>query len=165
MQPNIEHYAQYADKYYELATQGRQCYEIKYNIRDKNRSMWTCIQRCSKLHNSTSQEGTWDQSLGYLCRKGPGTSHQGTSPERYLGPVTGVPSRKGPGTSHWGVPQKGHGTNGCILGWRWGTPLPSVNRHTNWKYNLLSWALKNNLTTPPSINTTWSTNVPNQSPL
>ena len=44
MQSKIEHYAQYADKYYELATQGRQCYETKYNIIDKNRSMWTCIQ-------------------------------------------------------------------------------------------------------------------------
>ena len=30
MQPNIEISA---DKYYELATQGRQCYETKYNIK------------------------------------------------------------------------------------------------------------------------------------
>ena len=30
MQPNIEHYVQYADKYYELATQGRQSYETVY---------------------------------------------------------------------------------------------------------------------------------------
>ena len=45
MQPNIEHYV---DKYYELATQGRQCYETKYNIKDKNRSMWTCIQTVTR---------------------------------------------------------------------------------------------------------------------
>ena len=34
----------------------------------------------------------------------------------------GFTSRKGPGTSHWGTPQKGHGTSGSIMGWRWGTP-------------------------------------------
>ena len=53
----------------------------------------------------------------------------------------GYPARKGPGTSHWGSPQKGcrtsgskyyglemgysqkgHGTSGSIMGWRWGTP-------------------------------------------
>ena len=34
------------------------------------------------------------------------------------------PPRKGPATSNWGTPQKEHGTNGSIMGWRWGTPPP-----------------------------------------
>ena len=37
--------------------------------------------------------------------------------------------RKGLGASHWGTPQKGHGTSGSIMGWRWGTPI-DVDRHT-----------------------------------
>ena len=46
---------------------------------------------------------------------------------------TGVTLQKGHGTSHWGTPRKdmthpwkGHGTNGSIMGWRWGTPLLQV---------------------------------------
>ena len=34
------------------------------------------------------------------------------------------PPHKGPETSHWGTPQKGHGTSGSIMGWRWGKPPP-----------------------------------------
>ena len=37
-----------------------------------------------------------------------------------LGPVTGVPS------------QKGHGTSGSIMGWRWGPPLERT--WNQWKY-------------------------------
>ena len=54
----------------------------------------------------------------------------------------GYPPGKAPGTSHWGnlqegtwdqslgTPEKGHGTNGSILKWRWGTPLTGVDGHT-----------------------------------
>ena len=56
-------------------------------------------------------DGTWDQSLGYP---------HGME----LGPVTGVP-------------QKGHGTSGSIMGWRWGTP--GVNRQTPVKTNFPSY--------------------------
>ena len=55
MQPNIEHYAQYANKYYELATQGRQCYETKYNIREKIGPCGHAFNcHCMILHNSNA---------------------------------------------------------------------------------------------------------------
>ena len=34
----------------------------------------------------------------------------------------GTPPRKGPGTNHWDTPQKGYGTIGSIMGWRWSNP-------------------------------------------
>ena len=33
--------------------------------------------------------------------------------------------QKGLGATYWGTPQKGHEISGSIMGWRWGTPLPS----------------------------------------
>ena len=39
---------------------------------------------------------------------------------------TPSPLGKGPGTSHWGTPQRGHGTSGSIMGWRWGNPPPPI---------------------------------------
>ena len=47
-----------------------------------------------------------------IPRKGPRTSDWGTPWGRDLKPVTGVPA------------QKGHGTSGSIMGWRWVTPPP-----------------------------------------
>ena len=53
-------------------------------------------------------------------------SYRGEVPHPRLGggtPIMGYPP-SWPGTSRWGTPQKGHGTSGSIMGWRWGTPPP-----------------------------------------
>ena len=34
-------------------------------------------------------------------------------------PGIAVLPEKGPGTSYWGIPQKGYGTSGSMMEWRW----------------------------------------------
>ena len=47
---------------------------------------------------------------------------------------SGVPPWKRPWTSHWGTPpEKGHGSSGSIMGWRWGTPLQVWTDRHLWK--------------------------------
>ena len=45
---------------------------------------------------------------------------------------TGVTSQEGTWNQSLGYPQKGHGTSGSIMGWRWGIPLERT--WAQWKY-------------------------------